>query len=390
MDSAEGASNAKDRMKGSVLGLVLTLSAFLILRTINPVLISPSLTPLGEVAGIFYTNDSETSPTPLENSDTSDILSQGYTKIVYKCAANAYSPALLIWEFPNPGLEAGNDLSQVKVVRKTCDDNEEDIPPGSFKMAFESSGVYFCFSGCADDYMCQGDMSGVNTTSSNNIGEPFAQNVRGVRIVNDDSNYYAVILHKEIGLENGGYCSLPIFTLGNETKCKDTSDYQNASSADIFTLNNTSTSSGNGVTLYSDPQGWNKGETAGKFDISAEDISNFAFNTHMDTMFYDYDGTNASPDDQEYCQTADDCLGSIKIKGNYLVGLYSTKACQDNTNCNEGEICFMDADGVGQCVGPNGQPNYYCQTFTKDVPNLDAEQFMSSNGLNNAYIFPTK
>ena len=56
------AGDAKGRMMGSILGLVLTISAFLILKTINPTLIIPTLTPLPGVAGVFYTNGTDFKP----------------------------------------------------------------------------------------------------------------------------------------------------------------------------------------------------------------------------------------------------------------------------------------------------------------------------------------
>jgi len=48
-DSSEAASNAKDRMKGSLLGLVLILASFAIINTINPTLTTLTLDPLEEV-----------------------------------------------------------------------------------------------------------------------------------------------------------------------------------------------------------------------------------------------------------------------------------------------------------------------------------------------------
>jgi len=48
-DNPELAGNSKDRMKGAVLGLVLVIASFLILKTINPALITPTPTPLTPV-----------------------------------------------------------------------------------------------------------------------------------------------------------------------------------------------------------------------------------------------------------------------------------------------------------------------------------------------------
>lgn len=60
--NAEGAKNAKDRMFGALLGLVLTVSSYIILQTINPVLLTPTLNPLPPVVlqppsilpGVYY------------------------------------------------------------------------------------------------------------------------------------------------------------------------------------------------------------------------------------------------------------------------------------------------------------------------------------------------
>ncbi|MCX6741524.1 MAG: pilin, partial [Candidatus Parcubacteria bacterium] len=61
-DSTEASANAKDRMKGAVIGLALTLCSLLILTTINPVFKNPTLTPLPDaptialpiIPGVFY------------------------------------------------------------------------------------------------------------------------------------------------------------------------------------------------------------------------------------------------------------------------------------------------------------------------------------------------
>jgi len=125
--SPEAEKDGKDRMKGAVLGLVLTLSAFVILQTINPEFITPTLTPLPGVAGIFYTKgdleDLKAAPMEETNVPGSETIKKGYDKIYYKCAEGADPfkvPPLLIWKFPQPGLEEGNNLvgGGVTVVSK--------------------------------------------------------------------------------------------------------------------------------------------------------------------------------------------------------------------------------------------------------------------------------
>jgi len=50
LDSAEIKSNSVDRMKSAILGLLLILASFLILNTINPALVTPTIEPLPAVA----------------------------------------------------------------------------------------------------------------------------------------------------------------------------------------------------------------------------------------------------------------------------------------------------------------------------------------------------
>jgi hypothetical protein len=362
----ESHNDAKDRMKGSVLGLVLTLASFIILRTINPILIGPSLTPSGGLAGVYYTNGSQLAATPLENTNTFEVLSKGFNKITYKCADGAYSPALLVWLFSNANLEKGNDLyTGVTTKRIVCGDEFEIGSVGSFKLAFETTGVYYCLGGCSGD-ICSGYMSNV-ITKREDLPAPFAQNIKGLRIVIDPPNniFYGAILHKQIGLENGGACS-PLFVATTNSLCVDTYSYGGASAVDIFMLNNGSVSSGDGVTFYSKPYGWDKGQNAGYYDFTATEIISNPFQLKFpDSFSFDYTNVNVPEDYKNSCLKIQDCPGSIKIKGDYLVGLYSD----------------MNANGSG-----------YCQTFIKDVPNLDAEQIIASGGtyLSGLYLIPIK
>src|SRR3989344_4102013 len=79
----EAIGDAKERIIGAILGLVLTVYSVIILRTINPTFITPTLTPLPGGAGVFYSNgtESEEKPAPDEEPDTSSIPA-GYNKII--------------------------------------------------------------------------------------------------------------------------------------------------------------------------------------------------------------------------------------------------------------------------------------------------------------------
>ncbi|MFH1968347.1 MAG: hypothetical protein ABIJ84_03100, partial [bacterium] len=107
-----GARNeAIDMIKGSVLGMVLLVSSFLILRTINISLVTPSLTPLPATEGIYYFNGSDKKPAPMAESNTSN-KPEGYDKILYDCSSG---PALFVWKFPNHNFE-GIDSAFVETL----------------------------------------------------------------------------------------------------------------------------------------------------------------------------------------------------------------------------------------------------------------------------------
>jgi len=411
-----------DRIKGAVLGLVLTMASFVIIRTINTNLITPSLTPLPGVQGVFYTNGKEKKPVGIEVSDVAnrgeDLIKNGFNSIIYDCKDDSLAPALLIWEFPNKGLEAGNpDYKGVRVMRKFCGGTEPISGLGSFRMAFETPGVYYCLGGCSNS-ACSGYMSSANTTSQDKIADAFREKIKGVLIVNNKNTRYGVIFHETIGLTNGGFCSYPILNTGNTSRCEPVN--VSASAANIFVLNlneGNNTSSGDGVDFYSEPYGWDTGASAGFYNIQNYEISNNNYlNSRADEMCFNYKNVD-QPDSYKYkcyheeeskcevqdnmcdpengdadclpgetcsiytyscvgendevfcsdtaCETFQDCPGSIKIKGSYMVDLYSQIG-------NDGPV--------------------YCQTFTKDVPNLKTQSIIAPGTLylSGVYIIPTK
>lgn len=366
-ENPENASNAKDRMKGSILGLVLTLSAFIILRTINPVLVTPSLTSLGEVAGIYLTNGTDTIPVSMEVADTSTIP-DGYNKIIYKCAANAYSPPLLIWVFPNINFQGNEaDYFDIETLKLDC---EHTIAWGSFKsfkIAFQTPGVYYCLEKCSNNW-CSGYMSGANV-SSGELSAPFKDNVKSIVFVNNpaEDHTYGVIFHNINDPKRGGICSHPIGAdapSDSNIYCKP-NEYNVSSSADIFLWNITvPKTSGKGVDFYSKPFGWNSGTNAGMYSID-ENLRSFPFVTDdVSNLIFDYNDVSEDPKYKETCKTFLNCPGSIRIKGNYLVGLWSQ----------------VDKEG-----------NQYCQTFYEDVPNLKKIEFTAAkNILKYFYIIPIK
>jgi hypothetical protein len=366
----EMVGNAKDRMIGSVIGLTLTISAFVILRTINPALVEPVLENLPTGNGVFLTSGSKYIQAPGGAGDVS-LLDPSYDLLLYKCDTGR---PLLVWLYSQKDFKySSGDRS----IRITCGGSVNIGSAGSYKWAYEVPGVYYCLNGCSGD-MCSGYMSEVRTTSQEQIEEPFKNNIKGVRVVNDTnaSIYYGAIMHKEIGLANGGACTQPIY-FENNGGCRGINIP--AFSADIYAWNKADpVISGDGVTLYSETYGWNADVESGGYEIYPNEINKFFTGNSEDFEFdwTDVESTDAalcneypdlscweenpSNDDASYimagaccpCMSFKDCSGSMRIKGDYLVALYSDAEDKD------------------------GNKFLYCQTFAEDVENLDAYDYV--------------
>ncbi len=279
-DNTELAGNSKDRMKDAILGLILIMTAYLIMYTINPALVTPRLTPLPE------------------------------------------TPAIAV-----------------------------PIIPGVY---------YYTQLGCA------GDSSGPNTSSQDHIDSAFAGKIKSIKIINDKTNniYYGVIFHNVAGLENVGPCSQPIIDEG----CQPVGT--GAYAVDIFALNknNNTSPSGTGIDFYSEAYGYNIGaqnrgegfctvgnnKINGILQIEANDL-NFGGGGSSYNCGY---SKKTLPQYKGLYGTFQYGPGSINIKGNYLVALYSAG---------------------------------YCQVFSASAANLNMQPFVAARyTVENIYIIPTK
>jgi len=379
----------KDRMKGAVLGLILTISAVVILKTINPALVEVSLDSLPKLDGVYFTNGPKFS----EASQSGDVssITKGYETLYYKCDSGA---PLLVWLFKNKG---GDYSGGAETKRITCGGDVSLKKYGSFKWEYEGPGVYFCLGGCNGN-MCSGYMSEPNVVTQNEIDLPFSGQLKGIRIVNDTQNseYYGAIIHTNPGVTNGGECAEPITTT-KDISCTGVS--VSAFAADIFRWNRDDPdSSGDGLSFYNETYGWNSDVESGKIEATKENIKKVNGYFKNDALKVNYDYTNVDSIDAAYCNlgyprcngeydedseeyseiengnccycaTPQDCLGSIKIKGNYIVGLYSY---------------IKDDKG-------KETDKLYCQTFTSDVENTDAYKYIEAGGnLKYIYIIATK
>lgn len=377
-DNAERLSSAKDRMKGSILGMVLVLSAFIILKTINPTFITPTLIALPGVDGLYFANSAndilDTAPSYKNNS----TIETEYRNLLFKCTPpqNGTGPTLLVWLYSEP-----NQTGSVTVRRMPCGTSDKIglSADGSYKTTYETPGIYLCENGCNGSYCANGDMSEVIVTDIV-IPEKFKDKVRGVLIVNNTLNhtsskenvYYSVIL-KTIDLEHAGQCNDPMPGVSEvvgsgQYKCLTVDKPSFASYANVIKQYNDTSKFGDGVGFYSETFGWNSGQNAGVFTIDSEfgrGTNHLSVEMEANAMMFDYSGATRPPSYTEANKTFQDKPLAIHLlsSDSYLVALYT-----------------MEDD--------NG--NAYCQTFRSDVSNLGAKDITSEGRkIEKVYVFPT-
>lgn len=357
--------DAKDRMISSVLGLLLSVAAVLILRTINPALIDVVVTELDITDGVFYTNGSTYSLAPASDADV--VLDRAkYSSIIYKCSSPRQ--ALLLWKYPKKYFKGNNgDFDGVSVVRMECNTEQSLSSMESQKWIYEVPGVYFCDGGCSESgTVCSGYMSEPFVDSSRALLNPFYQNSFSIRVVNDvpQKIYYGIILTSANNNSGMGACNGPLLNQDTNKKvvCFSKSYVSVAPKTSIiFAWNNNGASgdsiSGQGVDFYSEPYGWAQGARAGKkaLDNSAIDKS---WSGSAGSLTYDYTNiVRPSRYKQIYTNFAQK-PGSFNIKGKYLTTLWS---------------------------GP------YCQTFVQSVYNMKtSEIYAQTGGVNQINIIPLK
>lgn len=384
-----GTGEGKDRMIGSILGIVLIVSSWLIMKTINPQIINLEFNALPPGAGVFLTGGS-TLPKAvmsLEVPDISVAYKQGYKNISYECKGNfANLPRLLIWYYKALGKTSSED----KTFRIDCGRTQPINPTGSYVLGFETNGVYFFTNeGCSN----VGSMSAAVSSSQNPISKEWQGKIKSARIVanfvkEDPASGIGILFHQSPDLREGGGCQTgPYAAFGGET-CVKWSDIKFfAYSLDIFTMPKDPKLSGRGLTIYTKNSGELQTQQAGYFNVNPEDLpTQTAFNpkawskkaSEIKFSYFNVlqpKGENC-PDDPSNtsgtsgpvvcpCPTFEKEIchsGSIQFKGDYLVMLFSKPKTSP----------------------ASGDAPVFCQSFIRSVDNLGTESFVKKGG---EYIF---
>jgi len=152
--SPEGAKSGKDRMKGAVLGLLLSVSAYTILNTINSNIIYTEVNPLEATDGVYLSNGSKYLSSPNSEANISADVTSGYNTLIYKCTSG---PKLLVWKYANTNFDYTGNVDTKEI---SCGGNYDIGDSGSFKWAYETAGIYYYLGS-----NCSGYMDGPHTTS---------------------------------------------------------------------------------------------------------------------------------------------------------------------------------------------------------------------------------
>jgi len=272
-DSAEASSNAKDRMKGAILGLVLTLASFLIIDKINPSLEKLNMTKLPEVvipvpaveSGIYFfseagcTGDSSGAVTSSQNN-LEGLVDAGIKSLkIVNDPVNKIDYGIILHE--NVGLNSGGKCSQ-PITSEGCQSiNIDPEAADIFEMNKENPG------GAGD---------GVSFYS-----EPYGWDSGA------DAGFYNVDNDE---IDSPSYQASPEKMCFSYTGVKEPEAYQHKCA----------------------------GGTCGNFSGSEGDTTGD-------------EGVDCSTD---ACETFKDCPGSIDIKGSYLVAVYSKDSKSGSSDAN--------------------------------------------------------
>lgn len=370
----EGVSNAKDRIKGSLLGIVLLMVSFIIIKSINPVLLTPSITPLTNGPGVFFVKGNNRT-TAITASNASDIPPEFVDgDFEYRCPNPTTDPSLLIWIYKNKNLDPSGGADTFEVE---CEDTFPIPLNGSYKLAIRTPGIYIY-----KNAGCTGYRSDVITTSQE-IPEEFKKRPpippntifeeRCIQIINNPTNktYYGAILHSEINESGGGECQTPIIydsSYSLVARLVKQVSIDKLSSITIFNINDNPKTSGDGIVFYSHPYGWDTGAKTGSVLIRSPFDTKYYFAMKPENIIFTK--SNLPTEEEKISKNFDKKQGSIKIQGNYIVALYS---------------------GTPSTTSSTPDPDGYCQVFRNNVVDLNGTEFLGKgNKIQMVYLIATK
>ncbi|MDD5016176.1 MAG: hypothetical protein PHW73_13960 [Atribacterota bacterium] len=366
-ESPERVSAAKDRIKSSILGIVILFGAFIILFTINPQLTQLGLTvDIKEPSGPILTGSGKKIAAPYE----ADITKFGdYNAIEWpstirdingvtynNCDKSIY--AYMIYWYENSDFTKVSSFGELK-----CGGSFNLGRGGSYKMLEEIPGVYFfATDNCGPVAGSNDSPQLARTTSEDDIQKNwFSANIRSVRLINgsDQTNgpFYGAMLFNKSGYYGSHFWDLRLPRQPDKANCYDrqslfseifggSASLVNFGSALIYQRANPRQSAGAGVSLYSRrefDEGSGKycpdqNDDTGSCIISGASIAEYgrSWGGGLGDMRITYpENTDVPQEEQQKCQTflsqqKVDCFQSMKIDGRFIVLLSTEQSSAEN------------------------------------------------------------
>ncbi len=214
-------SEAKERILNSILGIILLMSSFIILRTINPNFITPTQSILPIKEGVYFTDGSNykqasSSVADLDAIDLSEMQLDNIN-LVYFCKGN--DKHILLWLYSGTNFNRAGDDDVSDTIVLPCSTPQSPNPislSGSEYLSYRyqplDTGVYYyrtenCtgLATCASNDSCaqktDGDIPNFDTNDN------FNNQVNSFRIITNGQNKTYVVLTKKYN--NEGECSEP-------------------------------------------------------------------------------------------------------------------------------------------------------------------------------------
>lgn len=372
-ENPENRSSATGRIKGSVIGLLILLSAFIILGTINPKLQTIKTEPLNQLGGLQLKGSGNKSMPAPQNVTNLDALKADYGSIVwpmaitntggasiYNCDANNSNAVYVIYWFADY-----NFKGFISLTRMQCNNTPDSTLTSakSYVIVKEQPGIYlYHTSNCTlhatgtiasgDDYtkipqylgtsLAQYDRSGGWFTSDDPIGS--------IRIVDgpdpEVGPFFGTFVfaepdYKSLGSNNIYHLGLYPYLTDTEKKddysdCYATFGFPHSGSILVyqwggFNADGSFYSDNGGVTLYSRSDWVGGKQSINDTNPNVEVTSDGEWKLILDQTVVHYDGTTIPAPDQANCVFFDPikgvggCLQSFRIDGNFLVFVSDTK-----------------------------------------------------------------
>jgi hypothetical protein len=350
VDSPSAVASARERIFGSILGIVLLMFSVIFLGTINPSLTNLQIRNLSQnppkVPALV--NNSQYIISPENEADTSTLPDE------FRTLTNFSDVSIWVWKYPVTGEDDNSDATTVSLAPG---ESTEVGGWGSYKWAEEQPGVYlFKGPGC----LGSGTVSTQAITETGTIPTAFQRNVQSALIVNgggDNDPSYSFVLNEDPNLK--GTCSQPYSNFGPGELCVDVTIQGNCGGG----------GGGGGGGGASGDDGFH---CSGDQCVSgAAETGETSCNPGNDNS----DGSNPNCQEETFCGNDNQCVSASDLGCDPATEDCGT-SCTDDSDCSSQGHCSVNDNGDPICEtnsgsDPNGFNGLECGLDNNDENGID-------------------